>query len=129
MDFDPLYEPIESESFLINASNLLKSSNGKIASKIISVEFTISGRTDNTFDDLTKKDEQYDVIGKISFLIENFINKHSEFDIYLIGYTTEIRKNSLYSNYYHLFNDFKLIKGKSEYFPGGLSTYFLKNKK
>lgn len=127
LDFEPLYEEIKNNEFLKKSKNILTSTiNNEKYAKIISVEFTISGRTENDYNEPTNINENYDVLSRVSYLIDLFLNNFAHFDIYIIGYVNN-KKLSLYSNYHKLFKNFNIVEAKSDYFIGGLSTFFIKN--
>lgn len=125
LDFEPFYEEITDSNIFLDSSKNKYNVDGVECAKIISIEFTLYGRTEDNYETLTNFDEKYDVIGRISYLVDNFMLSYPHYDIFIIGYVNS-KKEKLYSNYNKLFKNFEMFRGKSEFFQKGLSTFFVK---
>lgn len=66
------------------------------------------------FDDLTNNNEKLEVMGKIVYLINDYINKH-DYDIYSIGEVDE-KKMKFYNYYRKYFKEYQTLTDKSKYY-------------
>lgn len=66
-----------------------------------------------TFDLLTKRNEQLDVLGRVVFLILEFINNHPKYNVYSIGEVPE-KKFNFYDYYRKYFSNFDLKIGETK---------------
>lgn len=119
--------------------NVLKYFPNEDILKLISIGFTTFDYNKNVSDELsgsmndpylkrTNKNEQYEVLGKVAYIIENFIKNNPQYNIYEIG------KNTYSSNllaYLKMFqnifsNKFHFVEDKSKNYNEG-AYYFIKN--
>jgi hypothetical protein len=66
----------------------------------------------NNFDDLTSNKEFLEVMGKVVFLIKEFIQKN-DYNVYTIGEVGS-KKYKFYNNYRKYFSDYMILTGKSK---------------
>ena len=105
----------------------------------IDVGFTIFNNVDNDYHDYgidgtlndpylkrTNKNEQYEVLGKIAFIINEYIEKYPEQKIYAIGKNTYKSNLKIYEYMYEkLFKSFTKVEDISEYYNEG-ALYYIK---
>lgn len=83
--------------------------------------------TDDPYSKRTNKNEQYEVLGKIAFIIDEYMKKHPEQKIYAVGKDTHISNLKLYLYMFEkLFKSFIMINDVSDYYENG-AYYFIKN--
>jgi hypothetical protein len=106
----------------------------------IDIGFTIFNNVDNDYHDYgiegtlndpylkrTNKNEQYEVLGKVAYIVNEYIEKHPEQKIYAIGKNTYKSNLKTYEYMYEkLFKFFIKIEDKSENYNEG-AIYFIKN--
>jgi len=131
VDFFVLKEPktilIDNKSIIDISSSI---SDDKKYAYLIGISFTIEGRDYSTSDDVTNKNEQYEVINKVSYLFEEFLKDSPEYNIFFIGTETHRKKLDIYNYIFNKqFKDkFYYIKGQSRYSKdnSGYGHYFIK---
>mgnify|MGYP001606301577 FL=1 len=76
----------------------------------------------------TFENEQYEVLGRITSIIEQFINNNSKYNILSIAGDTEKRRMNSYLYIFnnHFKNKFNRYKGESENSETGESYYFIR---
>lgn len=83
--------------------------------EIPTIFFSLTERNfDDNFDDITNNNEMLEVMGKVVYLIKEYINKHN-YDIYSIG-TTDDKKIKFYNHYRKYFKDYNILIGNSKYY-------------
>jgi len=87
---------------------------------------TNRGLNVNTFDLLTNKNEKFEVMSKVIYLIDNFVNSNN-YDVYSIGEVDE-NKYRFYSYYLHNLPYFKIKEGTSNNYNGKMAYYLIKIK-
>ena len=104
----------------------------------IDIGFTIFNNVNNDYHDYgtwnndpylkrTNKNEQYEVLGKVAFIIEEYIKSHPEQKIYAISKDTYTSNLKVYLYMFEkLFKSFIKIEDVSEYYDNG-AFYFIKN--
>lgn len=76
------------------------------------ISYTLYERNHFNYDEETNKFEHYELLSKIMFLLQDFIKKYSNNNIFVIG-STNSKKIKFYSNYFKSFN-IKLYEAYSE---------------
>jgi len=104
----------------------------------IDIGFTIFNNVNNDYHDYgrwnndpylkrTNKNEQYEVLGKVAFIIEEYIKNHLEQKIYVVSKDTYTSNLKVYLYMFEkLFKSFIKIEDVSEYYDNG-AFYFIKN--
>jgi len=87
----------------------------------------LSGTINDLYEKRTNKNEQYEVLGKVAFMIEEYIINNSEIKIFVIGKNTEISKLSAYIKMFeNIFSSkFKMVEDISNEYEEG-AIYFIK---
>lgn len=80
----------------------------------------------NTFDLLTNKNEKFEVMGKVIYLIDYFVNSNN-YEVYSIG-EVNIDKYRFYSYYLHNLPYFTIKEGDSNNYNGKMVYYLIKIK-
>ena len=86
---------------------------------------TERGLDPNTFDVLTNNKENFEVMGKVIYIIDNFVNSN-KYNVYSIGEVDD-NKYRFYSYYLHNLNYFKIVEGTSYSYNGKMVYYLIKN--
>jgi hypothetical protein len=113
---------MESNHLLSNSKNLHYYTFEYIPTIFFSL--TERGLNPLNFDDLTDKNEKFEVMGKIIFLISEFINKH-DYKVYSVGEVGD-KKYKFYSYYLHNLPNLTMVDGESDNY-GGRKCYYLIN--
>jgi len=124
--------------FMITEEDDEKLSNGKYLSeyteldKIPTIFFSISERGfGENFDKLTNKKEYLEVMGKVVYIIFNYINKHN-YTTYSVGELGD-KKINFYNNYRKHFKEFTVLTGPSSFYTDSNdekgTAYFLVKEK
>lgn len=96
--------------------------------KIPTIFFSLSDRLfQNSFNNLTNKQEYLEVMGKVAYIIRKYMDKY-DYDVYT--YNTDDKKNNFYIYYWKYFNDFLRINMYSKnYSPNGkkIINYLVKD--
>jgi hypothetical protein len=99
--------------------------------EIPTIFFSLSNRKfDDNFNKFTNNKEYLEVMGKVVFIILEFIKKH-KYTVYSIGEVGD-KKIIFYNNYRKFFNEFKILTGESaNYIDNGkkMNAYYLINTK
>ena len=77
------------------------------------------------FDKLTNKNEYLEVMGKVVFLIREYINKH-DYKVYSMGKVSD-KKQDFYNYYHKHFKDFLNISGRSNYYNSNNCIFLIKD--
>ena len=95
--------------------------------KFISVSFSISDATDDNYDDVTNKNELYDVMSRIRYLIKLNEYRINNGYVFMFGKPDE-EKINMYSMFIKIcFPDYKLIVDYTSGFPNtNVGYYFVK---
>lgn len=104
--------------------NLLFDDNTKLSDVIIpTILFseTKNGLNPLYFNNLTNKNEFSEVMGKVIFIILDFINKHP-YNIYSIGEVND-KKLNFYNHYKYHFNSFDIKVGNSTFYTNENGNY------
>lgn len=103
----------------------------------VDIGFTYFNNVNNDFHDQgfdilgqykkrTNKNEQYEVLGKVAFIVNEYIINHPAQEIYAIGKDTCDSNINVYNNMYNkLFKSYTRIEDASEYYRKG-AFYFIK---
>jgi hypothetical protein len=77
----------------------------------------------------TNKNEQYEVLGKVGYLIQEYINNNPDINVYAVGKNSNSLNLAAYLQMYkNIFaNKFILIEDRSENYNGDDAYYFIKN--
>jgi len=116
---------------LTKESNHLLSDNTNlydyIKSNIPTIFFSLTerGLDSLVFDNLTNKNEQFEVMGKIIWLISEFHKKYN-YNVYSIGEVDE-KKYKFYKYFLHNLPQFIILDGDSDNY-NGKNCYYLINK-
>ena len=94
---------------------------------ILTIFFSLTerGLDPLVFDNLTNKSEQFEVMGKIIWLINEHHKKY-KYDVYSIGEVDE-KKYKFYTYFLHNLPQFSILKGNSDNY-NGRKCYYLINK-
>ena len=83
------------------------------SNKIPTIFFSLTERNfDDNFNELTNKHEFLEIMGKIVFIILEYMKKY-KYNVYSIGIVNSKIIN-LYNNYRKYFNDFEILTGLSK---------------
>lgn len=76
----------------------------------------------------TNRKEQYELMGRITYLLKEFIRNNEEYNVYVFGKNTEETKQSMYNKMYenHFYGEFVRVEGKSSQYDEG-AFFFIKN--
>lgn len=105
---------------LTNEDNELLSNNKHLLeygdiNNIPTIFFSLTNRGfGKNFDDLTNNNEKLEVMGKIIYLIKEYMNKH-KYNIYSIG-NVDDKKINFYNYYRKHFKEYQILTGKSKYY-------------
>lgn len=85
----------------------------------------------NDFEQYTKntnRNEQIELMGRLTYLIQDFIKKQNKINIFVLGYDINDTKLKMYNKMIlnHFSNNFIIIDGESWQFEKG-ATYLIKN--
>ena len=118
--------------FMITEEDDMKISDNKMLSdytnldKITTVFFSLTEREfGSNFNNLTNKNEYLEVLGKVVFLIREYINRHN-YQVYSFGVVSN-KKQDFYNNYHKYFNDFLRIYGVSRYYNEENCLFMIKD--
>jgi hypothetical protein len=90
-------------------------------------DFGIEGTPDDPYIKRTNKNEQYEVLGKVAYIINEYIETHPQQKIYAIGKNTYKSNLKAYEYMYSkLFKSFTMVEDISDYYEEG-AIYFIKN--
>jgi hypothetical protein len=113
----------EKDTLLSNGDYLSKFGN---INKIPTIFFSLTNRKfEDNFNDLTNKNEKLEVLGKVVFIILEYIKNHN-YNIYSIGVVGD-KKINFYNYYRKYFKDFDIKTGDSLYYENKC-YYLIKNK-
>ena len=77
----------------------------------------------NNYIKRTNNKEQYEVLGKVAYIINYYINSHTKQKIYAIGGSDQSNLR-VYNNMFNkLFKSFTMIKDESDYYYNGANYY------
>lgn len=111
----------ESNHLLSDGSKLYDYTNKPLPTIFFSL--TKRGLDVNTFDKLTNKNEKFEVMGKVIYLINEY-DKINNYKVYSIGEVEE-DKYKFYQNYLHNIPQIKkILEGNSDNY-NGLKCYYL----
>ena len=79
----------------------------------------------SNFDELVDGNEYLDVLGKVVYLIKEYMKKHN-FKVYTIGEVSD-KKQDFYNYYNKYFKDFLKIKGNSKHYKSKNCIYLIKD--
>lgn len=112
----------ESNHLLSDGSNLYNYSTGSIPTIFFSL--TERGVDPNVFDNPVNRNEYLEIMGKVVYLILEFISSHN-YSVYSIG-EVAFKKYKFYSNYKKYFTGFNIIEGPSDNYNGHIAYYLIK---
>lgn len=129
------------EFHFATTSNETKLNNGKIIADyykgesgfitIVDIGFTPTEvENKNDFDQYTKntnRNEQIELMGRLTFLIQDFIKKQNKVNVFVLGHDTNNTKLKMYNKMIlnNFSNNFIIIDGKSWQFESG-ATYLIR---
>jgi len=115
-------EKLSDNSYLINHTKL---------NNIPTIFFSLTERGfGENFDKLANNKEYLEVMGKVVYIILDYIKKH-DYTTYTIGDVGD-KKIKFYNNYRKFFKDFNIVTGKSSFYKDkdgnkGVGYYLIKN--
>lgn len=127
---------IESGNNMLNNGKYLMEilNDVKLTYNVISISFTIGDlspedRNTPIYNQATNKFEQWDVMGRIAYLVGEFIKQSPTVKIYSVSLGTHITKMKLYDAIYKSLyeNNFTKFEGESDYYDIAGCTYFIKS--
>jgi hypothetical protein len=117
-----------------NFYDILKNVDDEKYLKCSDIGFTVTSRYVNNgeninnadYNENTNKNETIELLGKLSFLIKEFIKLHSEYKIFVIGKDTDEIKLKIYKHIFqNIFsNEFIMFSGNSNDYDNG-AFYFI----
>ena len=85
--------------------------------KIPTIFYSLTSRKfGKDFDDLTNNKEYLEVIGKVGYIIRDYMDKNSQYTVYSIGGVLD-KKLNFYNYYQKHFKDFVPFDGKTSNYP------------
>jgi len=121
------YENIN--KYFSNANNLKTIDIGFTLNNYDRTEpITLENPEDDPYVKRSNKNEQYEVLGKVGYMIEEYINNNPDINVYAIGKNSNSSNLAAYLQMYkNIFvNKFILIEDKSENYNGDDAYYFIK---
>jgi hypothetical protein len=114
--------------------DVIKNQKPNTVIESVDIGFTLSDVADDVYDHQeytknTNKYEHIELMGRLSYLVTEFIKNNSNVLIYVVGKNTSIRKLNIYVEMFkNIFsNDFIMVEGTSQgYFEGAI--YFINKK-
>jgi hypothetical protein len=85
------------------------------------ISYTLIERNHINYDDETNKFEHFELLGKVVYLLQDFMKKFSNYNIFIM-YSNNDKKIKFYSNY---FNNFKLKFYKAESLSFNTEVFYL----
>ena len=85
---------------------------------------TERGLNQNLFDELTNKNEKFEVMSKVIYLVNEY-DKLYKYPVYSVGEVNQ-NKYKFYSNYIHNIPQFKILEGNSDIYNGKKCYYLIK---
>lgn len=129
------YKTIINLNVLKNVQKYLNSDKDEI--KTIDIGFTSSnvdreekeelhGTSDDPYVKRTNRNEQYEVLGKVAYLVEEYV-KNNDYNVYVVGKSDDNKKMTVYLKMFeNIFrNNFTMIEDVSKYYDNG-AYYFIR---
>lgn len=126
-----LKEQIDDEIYE-NIPNYYKSEHGAVLTvdlAFVPSEINIEDRDNQEiYNRDTNRDEVFELMGRISFLVKDFIKNNRNINVFIIGKNTKEMKLSIYKKMYeNIFsNNFMKMEGYNDNYPSEGSFYFIK---
>ena len=96
---------------------------------LLSISFSLADTGDDDYDDSTYLNEQFDILNRVKFLVDDFIKKYYNYkkEIFMFGKPEDRRYNTYKYIISKCFKDYKLIKDYTSYFESKIGFYLIKN--
>lgn len=118
---------LKEDDIIINNQSILDLSTSKNekGADIFAISYTLKSINLTNYDKSTNKNEHYEVLGKVCYLLKEFMQKYPQYNIFCFG-NLDQKRDTFYSNYLKLFKEFNYYKVPSNYSHNGEAFYLIK---